>query len=67
MKADVNRTHAVYTLLDGAPLEIQHYGQKINISRANPVELAIPPATERPTPDQPPGRAPWRRADAPAA
>jgi alpha,alpha-trehalose phosphorylase len=64
LKVDVNRTHAVYTLLDGTPLEIQHHGQEINISRAKPLERPIPPAAERPTPDQPPGRAPRRRAEA---
>jgi alpha,alpha-trehalose phosphorylase len=65
LKVDVYKTHAVYTLLDGAPLEIEHHGQKISISSKEPVELAIPPAPERPTPDQPRGRAPKRRADAP--
>jgi alpha,alpha-trehalose phosphorylase len=63
LKVDVNRTRAFYTLLDGRPLEIEHHGQKISISRDTPVERTIPPSAERPTPDQPPGRAPWRRAE----
>jgi alpha,alpha-trehalose phosphorylase len=63
LKVDVNRTHAVYTLLDGTPLEIGHHGQGISISRDTPVERPIPPTADRPTPIQPPGRAPWRRAE----
>jgi alpha,alpha-trehalose phosphorylase len=64
LKVDLNKTHAVYSLLDGIPLEIEHHGEKISISRDEPVQRAIPPAAGRPTPEQPPGRAPRRRADA---
>jgi alpha,alpha-trehalose phosphorylase len=64
LKVDLNKTHAVYSLLDGIPLEIEHHGEKIGISRDQPVQRAIPPAAGRPTPEQPPGRAPRRRVDA---
>ena len=67
LKVDVNRTHAVYTLLDGAPLEIQHHGQKINISRDTAGGACDPSSRRAPDPRSTTGRAPWRRADAPAA
>jgi alpha,alpha-trehalose phosphorylase len=64
LKVDLNNTHAVYTLLDGIPLDVEHHGEKITISSDEPVQRAIPPAADRPTPEQPKGRAPRRRADA---
>jgi alpha,alpha-trehalose phosphorylase len=66
LKVDVNRADATYTLLDGDPLEVGHHGQAIHISREEPVVRPIPPPVERPTPTQPHGRAPRRRADPPA-
>ena len=64
VKVTVNRAHAVYSLLDGAPLEVEHHGEKILVSKEEPVQRPIPPVAELPTPEQPPGRAPTRRADA---
>ncbi len=63
LKVEVNKAHATYTLLDGDSLEIGHHGQTISVSTKEPVERPIPPAVERPPPNQPPGRAPTRRGD----
>jgi alpha,alpha-trehalose phosphorylase len=62
LKVDVNKAEATYTLLDGDPLEIGHHGQTISISTEEPVARPIPPPVGRPTPKQPHGRAPMRRA-----
>jgi alpha,alpha-trehalose phosphorylase len=63
LKVEVRKPHATYTLLDGDPLEIGHHGKTITISTKEPVVEPIPPAVTRPTPNQPPGRAPRRRAE----
>jgi alpha,alpha-trehalose phosphorylase len=64
LMVDVTQTEATYTILDGRPLEIEHHREAITVSRKKPVTRAIPPAPERPTPNQPPGRAPVRRGKA---
>jgi alpha,alpha-trehalose phosphorylase len=61
LMVDVTQTEATYTILDGPPLEIAHHREEIEVSREESVTRAIPPAVERPTPSQPPGRAPVRR------
>jgi len=63
LHVEVTKTHATYTLLDGDPLEIGHHGQTLTISTKQPLERAIPPVVERPSPSQPAGRAPGRRVD----
>ena len=62
LKVEVTKKEATYTLLDGELLEAGHHGKRITMSIGEPVTLAIPPAVERPTPTQPQGRAPSRRA-----
>jgi len=61
LKVEVTNTETVYTL-DGNPLEIGHYGKTISLSPHEPVTQPVPPIVERPTPNQPHGRAPSRRA-----
>jgi alpha,alpha-trehalose phosphorylase len=57
----VNHEHAIYSLLDGEPLEIGHHGQSATVSADKPLTLAIPAIASRPAPRQPPGREPVRR------
>ena len=64
LKVEATKTHATYTLLDGAPLAIAHHGKTITISTDEPVAEALPPAASRPAPSQPRGRAPARRGKA---
>jgi alpha,alpha-trehalose phosphorylase len=64
LKVQATKTHATYTLLDGAPLEIGHHGKTIALSTDEPVTEALPPASSRPAPRQPRGRAPARRGRA---
>jgi alpha,alpha-trehalose phosphorylase len=61
LMVDVTQSEATYTILDGPPLETAHHRQAITVSRKKPVTRAIPPPPERPTPSQPPGRAPVQR------
>jgi alpha,alpha-trehalose phosphorylase len=64
LKVEATKTHATYTLLDGAPLAIDHHGKAITISTDEPATEAIPPAVSRPAPSQPRARAPARRGKA---
>jgi alpha,alpha-trehalose phosphorylase len=61
LEVAVTKGEATYTLRDGPPLEIGHHGKTITVSTVTPVTEEIPPAPERPRPNQPPGREPARR------
>jgi len=56
-------THAAkYELIRGTgPIDITHHGERLSIG-AEPVVRPIPPAPERPQPQQPPGCEPTHRA-----
>jgi alpha,alpha-trehalose phosphorylase len=58
---DVEHSQASYSLLEGTPFEITHHGESAMLQSGQPVVLAVPPASEREAPQQPPGRAPARR------
>jgi alpha,alpha-trehalose phosphorylase len=58
---DVNHENAVYSLLDGAPLEIGHHGEQVRLTKRKKVTLSIPPIDPGPPPTQPPGREPLKR------
>ena len=67
LKVEVTDTGALYTLVDGEPLELGHHGSLVTVSTEEPLRLPIPPAPVRPEPTQPPGRAPLRRSPEGAA
>ena len=48
LKVEATQTHATYTLLAGAPLEIGHHGKSITASTEEPVTEAIPIAVSYP-------------------
>src|SRR5438876_7829741 len=50
LKVEVTKSEATYTLLDGEPLELGHFGSKVTVSTGEPVTEAIPPVPERRTP-----------------
>jgi alpha,alpha-trehalose phosphorylase len=58
---EAEHDQATYTLVDGEAIEISHHGEPIELRRDRPVIRPVPPASERETPTQPPGRAPARR------
>jgi alpha,alpha-trehalose phosphorylase len=47
---------------DGTTMRISHHGEPLTLTSAEAVTRPIPPAPERVPPEQPPGRAPHRRA-----
>jgi alpha,alpha-trehalose phosphorylase len=58
---EVGHRRATYTLLDGQPLEINHYGRPVTVSAGKAQKCPIEPARARDAPQQPPGRVPPRR------
>ncbi|MBV9093951.1 MAG: glycoside hydrolase family 65 protein [Streptosporangiaceae bacterium] len=60
LRVTIRHGRAVYELLDGEPLQIAHHDKPFLLG-ATPAERAIPPITAGPRPEQPPGRAPYRR------
>ncbi len=62
LKVDVGRDEATYSLLEGAPLEIVHHGERLTAAQGRAVSAALPPTPQRPEPRQPPGRGPTRRS-----
>jgi alpha,alpha-trehalose phosphorylase len=61
LQVEVTKTHATYTLHEGAPLDVDHHGTHITLSTDGPVTQPIRPARSGPAPTQPRGRAPTRR------
>jgi alpha,alpha-trehalose phosphorylase len=54
-------TEAAYTLDNGEPITVLHYGEPVLVSLDEPVKLPVPPPAKRPRPRQPHGREPPRR------
>jgi alpha,alpha-trehalose phosphorylase len=63
LKVEANASEATYTVEEGPPLELEHYGSRLLVSRA-PVTAPIAPGPSLPSPAQPAGRAPMRRGTA---
>jgi alpha,alpha-trehalose phosphorylase len=57
----VEHREAVYTLLEGDELELEHHGEGITVSTGDPVSRPIPSAPRLERPRQPRGREPIRR------
>jgi alpha,alpha-trehalose phosphorylase len=58
---EIRRTEATYTLADGEPVELVHHGETFTLGN-EPVVRKLPPVAHREPPQQPPSRAPRRRA-----
>ena len=58
---DVNHQNAVYSLLDGVPLDITHHGQDVRLTKRKRTTLPIPAIEPGEAPLQPPGREPLKR------
>ncbi len=61
LQVEVTPQQATYTVAEGEPLDIVHYGQRATVKRDHPVQLPLPPVPEPQPVSQPPGRAPARR------
>ncbi|MEV7690878.1 glycoside hydrolase family 65 protein [Streptomyces bungoensis] len=58
LRVEINADKATYTLLAGPPLTFDHHGEPVTVGTDDPAVRAIPRAPHRPTPAQPPHRAP---------
>ena len=62
LKVEATKDEATYTLAEGKPLEVSHYGDRIRVSRQKSVTQPIlPTVPPEPAPIQPPGREPMVR------
>ncbi|MEU7150514.1 glycosyl hydrolase family 65 protein [Streptomyces sp. NPDC045456] len=61
LRVEITAKAVTYSMVEGAPLEIQHYGEPLTVSDKDPQEREIPELAARPEPTQPPGRRPLRR------
>ncbi|MER6472006.1 glycoside hydrolase family 65 protein [Streptomyces collinus] len=58
LRVEIGADKTTYTLLDGPPLTLHHHGEPLRVSTDEPAVRAVPPVPFRPTPEQPPHRAP---------
>ncbi|HWC37924.1 MAG TPA: glycosyl hydrolase family 65 protein [Acidimicrobiales bacterium] len=58
----VDHREATYSLLEGPPVDILHYGEAVSLETKRSVRRRLPRLPSLPTPRQPAGRAPARRA-----
>ena len=61
LRVEISDSVATYTLVEGAPMEICHYGDRFTVSGKEPRERQAQRPPERPEPKQPPGRRPASR------
>jgi alpha,alpha-trehalose phosphorylase len=60
LRVEVGDAETTYSLLDGPPIEIRHFGDPVTVGR-EPRTFPARRVTPTVTPTQPPGRAPRRR------
>jgi alpha,alpha-trehalose phosphorylase len=58
---EIDAKHARYSLVDGEPLELEHFGETVTIAPDGSERRDIPPLRSRPAPSQPAGRVPTKR------
>ncbi|MDX2597691.1 glycosyl hydrolase family 65 protein [Streptomyces sp. WI03-4A] len=58
LRVEIGADKTTYTLLAGPPLTLHHHGEPLRVSTEEPAVRAMPPVPFRPTPEQPPHRAP---------
>jgi alpha,alpha-trehalose phosphorylase len=61
LRVEVTHESATYRVGDGNPMTIIHHGETVVVPARERLVRPIPPPPNRPTPTQPPGRAPARR------
>ena len=61
LEVEVKPREATYALLAGEPLEIDHHGERFELTRDEATTRPIPVPPARKAPQQPPGREPARR------
>ena len=63
LRVTINSERARYELLEGDPLPVVHHGKEFELGK-KAAQHDIPAVQAGPRPEQPPGRAPFRRAGA---
>ncbi|MER5860857.1 glycosyl hydrolase family 65 protein [Streptomyces sp900105245] len=58
LRVEIGADKATYQLLDGPPLTLHHHGEPLTVSAEEPAVRTVPRPVSRPTPQQPPHRAP---------
>jgi alpha,alpha-trehalose phosphorylase len=66
LRVEVRSDSATYQV-EGDPLDVRHYDERLSLSGGRSVTRPIPPTPRRPPPRQPPGREPRPRTAQPAA
>ncbi|MFI0999592.1 glycoside hydrolase family 65 protein [Streptomyces galbus] len=61
LHVEITPGKAAYRLLSGPPLTLRHYGEPLTVDGDGPEVRAVPSLPARPTPEQPPHRAPHVR------
>jgi alpha,alpha-trehalose phosphorylase len=67
LRVEISHETATYSVADGKPVEVMHYGEKVSLRAGKPHVREIPAIPSRPRPSQPPGREPARRRPSPRA
>jgi alpha,alpha-trehalose phosphorylase len=62
VQVEVEGRQARYSVLEGEPIELTHYGSELTVPAGDPVTAPIPPVPARERPKQPRGREPVRRS-----
>jgi alpha,alpha-trehalose phosphorylase len=65
LRVEITHEQATYSLANGHPLEIMHYGEKISLAAKKPETRPLAAVPPRPRPSQPAGREPARRRATP--
>ncbi|MBV9024724.1 MAG: glycoside hydrolase family 65 protein [Streptomycetaceae bacterium] len=60
LRVEITNSRASYTLVEGEPIQIRHYGEPVTVPRGTRQMRSIKPPTALPEPTQPPGRRPER-------
>ncbi|MFF3877810.1 glycoside hydrolase family 65 protein [Streptomyces sp. NPDC001978] len=56
LRVEITDSRASYTLVDGEPIQVRHYGEAITVSRGTLQTRPVKPPTVLPEASQPPGR-----------
>ncbi|MCQ4083873.1 family 65 glycosyl hydrolase [Streptomyces sp. RB6PN25] len=60
LRVEITGSHASYTLQEGEPIQIRHFGETVTVSHSTVQTRPLNPPTILPEPTQPPGRRPER-------
>jgi alpha,alpha-trehalose phosphorylase len=65
VRVEITDSRASYTLVDGEPIQVRHYGEPLTVARGTVQTRPIRPPASLPEASQPSGRRPGRRHQSP--